>query len=131
MTACALTRLRILPQNVLLPSITALLLCTWGCTPSSGMIVGTALLSGESDHSGISVQVLTLPGSLQAIQTTGPDGRFEFVDIPAGLYTVTMSKLGFTAASARARVEAGSSILVSRTLSLPAIPLPPVFPAAS
>jgi hypothetical protein len=81
MTTLFLTRLRSQMQRALLPAIAtaALALICTGCIPhGTGIIVGTALLSGESNHSGIKVQIRTPSGRVEEIQTTGENGRLRY-----------------------------------------------------
>jgi hypothetical protein len=57
-----------------------------------GDIAGTALLDGESNHSGITVS--TIPASVTA--TTAIDGSYTLSDVPVGSYSVLATKDGWT-----------------------------------
>jgi hypothetical protein len=63
-----------------------------GVTPELGAISGTALLDGESDHSGI--LIATLPASSTAL--TAADGSYALTNILAGTYSVSATKDGWT-----------------------------------
>jgi hypothetical protein len=57
-----------------------------------GSIDGTALLDGESDHSGITI--VTLPSSSTAL--TAADGSYALTNVLAGSYSVVATKDGWT-----------------------------------
>lgn len=80
----------------------------------NGILQGTVLLEGESDHGGVMV---ALEGtSLSAV--TGPDGAFTLNAVPMGAYTVIFSKGGF-----KNFYLPGLSILASQTRVLEPVTL--------
>jgi len=44
---------------------------------------------------GATVEIKNLDTNFSRTETTGPDGRFTFLLLPSGRYTVTISKQGF------------------------------------
>jgi hypothetical protein len=58
---------------------------------SRGIVSGTALLAGETDHSGVVVQIAGAGNST----TTAEDGGFRIEGVPEGRYTVRLSRDGF------------------------------------
>ena len=77
---------------------------------SSGIITGTAT---DESHD-------VLPGALVKLQpgdgtvTTNQQGQFTFTNVTPGTYTVTVSYLGFTDATASVTVSAGQATKVDR-----------------
>ncbi len=60
------------------------------------------------------VEIRNLDTNLTKTQTTGSDGRFAFLLLPPGRYTVTISKTGFATI-----VQENVSLTVGQTISLP------------
>jgi hypothetical protein len=60
--------------------------------PELGNIAGTALLDGESDHSGITIS--TIPASVTT--TTSTSGSYTLSNVPVGSYSVVATKDGWT-----------------------------------
>ena len=93
---------------------TTLLAC--GCMA----VIGTSELAAQATGS-ISGQVTETGGSpgiagvavtlveLGRTVVAGPQGRFQFSDVPVGLYRIRATHLGHATAEARVRVAAGSS----------------------
>ncbi|MBU1072603.1 proprotein convertase P-domain-containing protein [bacterium] len=81
---------------------------TWLVTPEFGdaLLSGTVTLDGETDHSGVLVELI--PAGLST--TTDVTGYYEFADIFGGDYTVSVSKEHWHPQSAVATVPSGGSL---------------------
>jgi hypothetical protein len=76
-----------------------------GVEPEIGAITGFAYLEGQTDHSGIRVEVQTTDLAAETIA----DGSFGFPELAAGPYTFAFSKEGFRDATATGTVIGGES----------------------
>ena len=63
---------------------------------------------------GATVEIKNLDTNFSRTETTGPDGRFTFLLLPSGRYTVTISKQGFATI-----VQENVNLTVGQSLSLP------------
>src|SRR5438309_7688297 len=63
---------------------------------------------------GANVEIKNLDTNFSRTETTGPDGRFTFLLLPPGRYTVTISKPGFATI-----VQENVNLTVGQSLSLP------------
>src|SRR5437899_9464110 len=63
---------------------------------------------------GATVEIKNLDTNFSRTETTGPDGRFTFLLLPSGRYTVTISKPGFATI-----VQENVNLTVGQSLSLP------------
>src|SRR3989454_138908 len=63
---------------------------------------------------GATVEIKNLDTNFSRTETTGPDGRFTFLLLPPGRYTVTISKPGFATI-----VQENVNLTVGQSLSLP------------
>src|SRR3989441_1791372 len=63
---------------------------------------------------GANVEIKNLDTNFSRTETTGPDGRFTFLLLPSGRYTVTISKPGFATI-----VQENVNLTVGQPLSLP------------
>lgn len=79
-----------------------------------GTIIGTVKDSGGSPLPG-AVVVLLPPGNRAATDT---QGQFRFSNVPAAEYTVSVSYVGFSAATANTEAEAGKTVNVNITLQV-------------
>jgi outer membrane receptor protein involved in Fe transport len=87
----------------------------WGQAQiTSGTIQGTVVDEKGGSVPGAAVEIKNLDTNLTQNQTTGSDGRFEFLLVPPGRYTVTISKPGFTTI-----VQENLDLLVGQAVSLP------------
>jgi hypothetical protein len=87
----------------------------WGQAQiTSGTIQGTVVDEKGGSVPGAAVEIKNLDTNLTQTQTTGSDGRFEFLLVPPGRYTVTISKPGFTT-----MVQENLDLLVGQAVSLP------------
>ncbi|MCP4752511.1 MAG: DUF1566 domain-containing protein, partial [Proteobacteria bacterium] len=75
-----------------------------------GLVQGTVLLEGETDHSAVSV---TIPGTSH-MATTAADGSFTISLIPAGSYTLSYSKDAFARQSLEIEVKSGETAAVEQ-----------------
>jgi subtilisin-like proprotein convertase family protein len=104
-------------------------------TPPDGSIAGTVTLAGETDHSGVLVELS--PGGDSVI--TGPTGEYEFAGLYDNVYSVTASKLDWATATVTDIVVSGAPIMgIDMTLypiatlqecSTPGVAIPPEDPA--
>ena len=88
----------------------------WLMTPevAESSLAGTATLDGETDHSGILIELT--PTGLTTV--TDAAGQYAFTDIYGGDYTVTASKEGWHDQTAEATVASGGDLAgVDLTLS--------------
>jgi hypothetical protein len=62
---------------------------------STGSITGTAVGANGEVYAGVQVALSGAGFSSPRMQTTGDDGQFRFVDVPAGPFRITLSSGGF------------------------------------
>ena len=110
-------------RSVLRPAVLLLMLALWvGC--DSGGDGGDATppaprgtLAGVVREAGTQTPIPSLTVMLGSIQTTtGPDGRFEFRDVPLGPKTITIGATRFDAYTHEITLQAGSN---THDVSLP------------
>ena len=80
----------------------------WLLTPEIGncSVSGQALLSGETDHSGITVKAIPNGGTV----VTGPDGMFSFPGLYAGTYQIVAEKEGWATSYAEVTLADGQAM---------------------
>jgi hypothetical protein len=87
----------------------------WGQAQiTSGTIQGTVVDEKGGSVPGATVEIKNPDTNLTRSQTTGSDGHFEFLLVPPGRFTVTISKPGFTT-----MVQENLDLLVGQAVSLP------------
>jgi hypothetical protein len=87
----------------------------WGQVQiSSGSIQGTVVDEKGGAVVDASVDARNLDTNLLKNVMTDSDGRFEFLSLPPGRYTITISKTGFATIS-----QTGATLTVGQVLSLP------------
>jgi hypothetical protein len=77
-----------------------------------GTVTGKITLSGQTDHSGISVEIIGT--GLRA--ETKADGSFTIKDVPKGTYMVEISKEGYSREVKEITVEEGKTVSLTLTL---------------
>ncbi|MFP5276627.1 MAG: carboxypeptidase-like regulatory domain-containing protein [Acidobacteriota bacterium] len=76
-------------------------------TASAGTIIGTAVGAHGEEYGGAKV-VLSANGlAAPLVQTTGDNGQFQFADVPAGSFSITLSAPGFTSRTVTGVLQAG------------------------
>ncbi len=107
-------------KNVLrMVCVLALSLC-FGIAAEAQTQITTGTIQGTvNDEKGGSVgeaavEVKNLDTNLSKTQTTGADGRFTFLSLPPGRYTLTIKKEGFSTT-----VQQDINLLVGQALTLP------------
>jgi len=93
------------PENI--DSEIVILTVTTSATPTTGSIEGSATLQDESDHSGITVELLDDSMSEVDEYVTGSDGSYHFVDVEPGSYHIEASMSGYYTGYADVTVVAG------------------------
>jgi len=87
----------------------------WGQAQiTSGTIQGDVVDEKAGVVPGATVEIRNLDTNLTRTQTTGEDGRFAFLLLPPGRYTVTISKAGFATI-----VQENVNLTVGQAFSLP------------
>jgi len=87
----------------------------WGQAQiTSGTIQGDVVDEKAGVVPGATVEIRNLDTNLARTQTTGEDGRFAFLLLPPGRYTVTISKAGFATI-----VQENVNLTVGQAFSLP------------
>jgi hypothetical protein len=86
----------------------------WGQEIATGTIQGTVLDEKGGSVPDASVDIKNPDTNLTRDQNTGSDGRFVFLLVPPGRYTVTISKQGFTTA-----VQQDLDLTVGQVITLP------------
>lgn len=82
-----------------------------------GLLTGTVTDSTKAPLSGVKVTVLT--ASLERTAVTGPDGRYQFPNLPAGTYTARAELPGFeTAVKNSVVVETGATTALHFALKI-------------
>src|SRR6266481_1816361 len=81
---------------------------------TSGSIQGTVVDEKGGAVVDAVVEARNLDTNLLKTVTTDSDGRFEFLSLPPGRYTITVSKTGFATI-----VQTGATLTVGQVLSLP------------
>jgi len=87
---------RLLKRLVLASCLLGLADVGWAQTQiTSGVIQGTVVDPSGGVVPGAEVEARNIDTNLKRALTTGADGRFVFLQLPSGTYTVTASKTGF------------------------------------
>src|SRR5712692_5946572 len=88
---------------------------SWGQVQiTTGVIQGTVTDANGGSVADAAVEVKNLDTNLSKTLTTGTDGRFEFLSLPPGRYTLTVSKPGFAKL-----VQEGAVLTVGQAMALP------------
>ncbi len=88
---------------------------SWGQTQiTTGTILGTVTDEKGGSVADATVEAKNLDTNLSKTLTTSADGRFEFLSLPPGRYTLTVSKPGFAKL-----VQEGAVLTVGQAMSLP------------
>jgi hypothetical protein len=88
---------------------------SWGQTQiTTGTILGTVTDEKGGSVADATVEVKNLDTNLSRTLMTSADGRFEFLSLPPGRYTLTVSKPGFAKL-----VQEGAVLTVGQAMSLP------------
>src|ERR1700730_8049921 len=87
----------------------------WGQAQiTTGSIQGTVVDEKGGAVADANVEVKNLDTNYSTSVTTGPEGQYQFLSLPPGPYTVTVSKTGFATI-----VQTGATLTVGQTMSLP------------
>jgi hypothetical protein len=87
----------------------------WGQAQiTTGNIQGTVMDEKGGSVPDATVQVNNLDTNLTKTSTTGSDGEYQFLSLPPGRYTVTVSKAGFATIA-----QTGAMLTVGQVMSLP------------
>src|SRR5260370_18428918 len=81
---------------------------------TTGSIQGTVMDEKGGAVADTSVEARNLDTNLSKTAMTDTDGRFAFLSLPPGNYTITISKTGFAT-----MVQTGAVLTVGRTMTLP------------
>ena len=88
---------------------------SWGQVQiTTGIIQGTVTDENGGSVAEATVEVKNLDTNLSKTLTTSTDGRFEFLSLPPGRYTLTVSKPGFAKL-----VQEGAVLTVGQAMALP------------
>jgi outer membrane receptor for ferrienterochelin and colicin len=88
----------------------------WGQAQiTTGVIQGTVLDEKGLGVPSADVEARNLDTNLSKTAMTGPEGQYQFLALPPGRYTMTISKSGFATI-----VQEGAQLTVGQTMSLPA-----------
>ncbi|HIZ85258.1 MAG TPA: carboxypeptidase-like regulatory domain-containing protein [Candidatus Coprenecus stercoravium] len=87
--------------------------CSNDETPATGGIYG-AISDAETNEPVAGAQVLLSPGNIATV--TGYDGNYEFQDLEAGQYKLTVSASGYTDNSRQVSVTAGDRLICDMKL---------------
>ena len=80
---------------------------------STGSISGTVTDESGSPISGVTVSVKSKKPKFKDSGTTGSSGQFEFSDLSAGKYVLTVKKDGYSSAKKGVKLKAGQNKVVS------------------
>jgi hypothetical protein len=87
-------------------------------TASTGAIGGRLIDASRTAISGANVTSVESLSRAAFTTATGPDGNYEFSQLPPGTYTVRFSAAGFVTSEVRAvTVKAGDTLTIGRTLT--------------
>ena len=90
---------------------------SWGQAQiTTGTIQGTVTDENGGSVADATVEAKNLDTNLSKTLTTGTDGRFEFLSLPPGRYTLTISKTGFAKLA-----QEGAVLTVGQVMSLPVL----------
>src|SRR5712692_2906088 len=88
---------------------------SWGQVQiTTGIIQGTVTDENGGSVADATVEATNLDTNLSKTLTTSTDGRFEFLSLPPGRYTLTVSKPGFAKL-----VQEGAVLTVGQAMALP------------
>ena len=89
---------------------------------TTGVIQGTILDEASAVVAGASVEVKNTDTNLTKILTTDSDGRFVFLQLPSGRYTLTVSKQGYaTLAQENLSLTVGQAINLNLSLKVSSV----------
>ena len=80
---------------------------------STGSISGTVTDESGSPISGVTVSVKSKKPKFKDSGTTGSSGQFEFSDLSAGKYILTIQKSGYSSAKKSIKLKAGKNKVVN------------------
>ncbi|MGI5862578.1 MAG: MSCRAMM family protein [Myxococcales bacterium] len=90
---------------------------TWTLEPATGSIEGSVLLSGRSNHEGVRVGLIA-SGTERRATFTEPSGRYQFADVPVGVYNLVATKGGYTRGT-----QTAITVIAQQTVTVPAMTL--------
>jgi len=88
-------------RNVKLALVLLLVVCLGGALPvwsqsaSSGTIAGTVTDQSNAVVPGAAVMLTDTATNVERTTNTNKDGRYILVDVPPGVYNITVTKTGF------------------------------------
>src|SRR6266511_2151087 len=89
---------------------------------TTGVIQGTVLDESSAVVAGASVEVKNTDTNLTKTLTTDSDGRFVFLQLPSGRYTLTVSKQGYaTVAQENLNLTVGQAINLNLSMKVSAV----------
>ncbi len=89
---------------------------------TTGVIQGTVLDESSAVVAGASVEVKNTDTNLTKTLTTDSDGRFVFLQLPSGRYTLTVSKQGYaTVAQENLNLTVGQAINLSLSMKVSSV----------
>jgi len=91
---------------------------TWAQSTSTGTIVGTVTDPSGAVVNGATVTLTDTSTKSARAGTTNDAGRYTFVDVPPGLYDLSISKQGFSTTKTQATVTVGVSLTLNLSLQV-------------
>jgi type 1 fimbria pilin len=91
----------------------------WAQSASSGTVAGTVTDQSNAVVPGATVTLTDTTTNTVRTTTTNKDGRYTVVDVPPGIYNVSISKTGFaTTKTEHQEVTVGSSLTLNLSLQV-------------
>ncbi|MGA7930645.1 MAG: carboxypeptidase-like regulatory domain-containing protein [Candidatus Sulfotelmatobacter sp.] len=113
------TRISKLALAILIFVGLASILPVWGQSTSTGTVAGTVTDSSGAVVASATVTLTDTSTNIARITTTNSAGRYIYVDVTPGIYSVAVSKPGFaTTKTEHQEVEVGGSITVNLSLQV-------------